>query len=84
MSHENHDQAAFHAAVQAEVAKQSLRRDLVWMHLQAGRKVEDICLWLGVKRDYVEELITIFDRKADFRREQRKKSRIQCGSQRGL
>lgn len=60
-----------------ESARQSLLRELTWMHLQAGRSVEDICLWLGVKRDFVEELIQLLDRKADTRRKERKKNRIQ-------
>lgn len=64
-------------AAVVEFTRKEQLRDLTWMHLQKGRAVEDICHWLGVEREFVEGLIELMDRRADFRREQAQKNRIQ-------
>ncbi len=64
------------AALQ-ESARQSLLRELTWQHLQAGRGIDDICLWLGVGRDYVQRFVDRMDRKAELLRDTQKQNRIE-------
>lgn len=71
------------AAVQ-ESARQSLLRELTWKHLQEGRSIEDICLWLGVGRDYVQKFVERMDWKAESLRNAQKQTRIKLDSNAGL
>lgn len=58
-----------------EFTRKELLRDLTRSHLEHGRAVEDICLWLGVEREFVEAIITVMDRRVDYYREVAEKNR---------
>lgn len=46
-------------------AKQELLRQLTRTHLEAGKPVEEICRWLNVETDFVNQIEVRVDRRAD-------------------
>lgn len=63
-----------------ESTRKSLLRELARSHLEKGRSVDEICLWLGVEREFVESIIEIMDRRADYYREIAEKERVRLDS----
>lgn len=63
------------AEITESIRKEQIR-DLVYLHLQSGKPVEDICDWLKVERQMVEDLIVLMDRRVDYKKEVFMKNRI--------
>lgn len=51
-----------------ESARTELLRDLARRHLEAGKSVEDICHWLNVEKSFVEKILEIIRRVAQYHR----------------
>jgi len=51
-----------------EFTRTEQKRDLARAHLLAGRGVDEICLWLDVEPEFVERIVEVLDRVAEFRR----------------
>ncbi|MCC6727561.1 MAG: hypothetical protein IT258_23855 [Saprospiraceae bacterium] len=59
-----------------EFTRKDLLRNLIWKHLKAGRAVEDICAWLEVEKEFVEQIIELMDRRVDYFRSEAQKQVI--------
>ena len=60
-----------------ESTRTELLRDLTRIHLEAGKSVKDICHWLNVKKDFVEQIAEIINRIAKYHRSESKKKHTQ-------
>jgi hypothetical protein len=56
--------------------RQELLRQLTRRHLEAGKPVEEICLWLNVEVDFVNQIATLMERQADYQYSQADTKRI--------
>ncbi len=56
-----------------EAAKTALLRDLARMHLEVGKAVKDIAVWLDVKLDFVENIRAVVGRAAQYAPEKSKR-----------
>lgn len=64
-------------AAVVEFTQRDQLRGLARTHLEAGRSVDEICLWLKVEPAFVEAIVEVMDRGVDFRRAQRERTFIQ-------
>lgn len=61
----------------AEAARTALLRDLVWMHIEVGKTVRDIAVWLDVPMSFVDDIRQVMARRARYHEDDPKRTRIE-------